>query len=229
MQNTMNNKLIFDLGFHNGDDTYLYLSKGFNVVAIEANPYLVNEGIIRFKPQIEEGKLILLNMAIHSKQRKVDFYIHPSKSHWSSCLKDMAESDGSTSTHIEVQSITLHELFSEYGIPYYLKVDIEGCDLSVAQQLLECTLKPKYVSFETSRNDYFGIFSYLYVSGYSKFQLVNQINNSEFSSGLFGEYLPDKKWLTLDEALTRYIKYKELKKIDNINLGIGWIDVHAHI
>ena len=33
-------KVIFDLGMHNGDDTAFYLSRGFNVVALEANPAL---------------------------------------------------------------------------------------------------------------------------------------------------------------------------------------------
>jgi hypothetical protein len=65
------------------------------------------------------------------------------------------------------------------------------------------------------------------MSGYKKFQLINQINNEPYSSGTFGEYLDKTKWLSFDEALGRYIKYRELKFIDNINLAIGWIDIHA--
>ncbi|MBU0778080.1 FkbM family methyltransferase [Patescibacteria group bacterium] len=243
----ISNDLIFDLGFHNGDDTNFYLTKGFRVIAIEANPKLVDAGSYRFDSEIRSGRLIILNKAISDNSGKVDFFVHATKTDWSSCLLDMAESNGSQSTHITVDSTNIHELFFDYGVPYYLKVDIEGCDILVARHLSRCESKPKFVSFEISRRDYFGIFSYLYVSGYSKFQLINQMNNpnrvipktiagisndlkfSEFSSGFFGNDLPEEKWLTFEEMLTRYIKYKELKQIDNTELGIGWLDVHAKI
>lgn len=244
----ISNNLIFDLGSYNGDDTDYYLNKGFRVVAVEANPELVKAGFRRFDSYIKAGRLILLNKAISDDSGKVDFFVHPTKKDWSSCLSSMAESDGSSATCVKVDSTNIHELFFEYGVPYYLKVDIEGCDLLVAKHLSKCELKPKFVSFETSRRDYFGIFSYLYVSGYSRFQLINQANNrnrvvpetvtddnggnfkfSEFSSGFFGDDLPKEKWFTFDELLTRYVKYKELKQIDNAELGLGWLDVHARM
>ena len=242
----MTDDLIYDLGFHNGDDTGFYLAKGFRVVAVEATPGLVEAGLRRYCTDVKNGRLILLNKAISETSGKVDFFVHPTKPEWSSCLLSMAESDGSSSVRVSVDSTNLHELFHEYGVPHYLKVDVEGCDLFVAKQLSEGKLKPKFVSFETSRRDYAGIFSYLYVSGYSRFQLINQINNPirsspvtvhegkdvdfrfcEFSSGYFGDDLPKEKWLTFDELITRYIKYKELKQLDNVELGLGWLDVHA--
>ncbi len=242
------NDLIFDLGFFNGDDTAFYLVKGFRVIAVEANPKLVTAGVKRFKQEIKIKKLILLNKAVCETSGKVNFYIHATKPDWSSCLLNMAESDGSKSTRVTVDATNLHKLFSEYGVPYYLKVDIEGCDLLVAKQLSECKVKPKFVSFEISRKDYDGIFSNLKAAGYSKYQLVNQANNpkrvipgkvtdnkgnkfifSEFSSGLFGEDLPKDKWLSYHEILSCYIKYKELKQIDNVELALGWLDVHARM
>lgn len=36
----MNPDLIFDLGMHHGHDSEYYLKKGFQVVAVEANPLL---------------------------------------------------------------------------------------------------------------------------------------------------------------------------------------------
>ena len=240
------NGLIFDLGFHNGDDTAFYLAKGYQVVAIEAHPELVEAGLRRFSMEVEAGRLVLLHKAVCEASGKVEFFVHAAKPEWSSCVLSMAESDGSSAVGVEVDSTNVHEMFLQYGVPDYLKVDVEGCDLFVAKQLSECELKPRFVSFETSRRDYAGIFSYLYVSGYSRFQLVNQANNpkkmanmmksggdtftfSEFSSGLFGEDLPKEKWLTFDETITRYIKYKELKQIDNVELGLGWLDVHARL
>ena len=228
---TQNNNLIFDLGFYDGSDTKFYLDKEFDVVAIEANPYLYNEGLNKFRNEIEKKRLILINRAIVEKklsniESKTKFFVSDTRNELSSCLIEIAESEGSKVECIYVNTITLKDLFNKYGVPYYMKVDIEGNDAIVARQLFE-EEKPKFVSFETAKKDYFDIFSWLYVSGYRKFQLVNQLNNSQYSSGKFGKFLPENKWISYDELLTRYIKYKELKTIDNKELGLGWIDVHA--
>lgn len=242
--------LIFDLGFHNGDDTDFYLQKGFAVVAVEANPDLVREGIDRFRKHIEKKKLILVNKAISDNKGMQKFYIHPSKSDWSSCDKNMAESDGSRAKVISIQAVSLNELCYDFGTPLYVKVDVEGCDSIVARQLYNLKTKPQYISFEISKRDYDGIFSGLYAAGYKKFQLVNQLNNvgrkkspaqktfegkkidyqfTKYSSGFFGKDLPENKWLSYDEALSRYLKYRELKIIDNQELALGWLDVHASL
>ncbi|MDH4128868.1 MAG: FkbM family methyltransferase, partial [Spirochaetota bacterium] len=172
-----NDKLIFDLGFHNGDDTDFYLKKGFNVVSVEANLELVKAGVKRFQKFIKDKKLILINKAVSKNKGMQNFYIHSSKSDWSSCDIKMAESDGSQSKAVLTESISFTELCKDFGIPLYVKVDIEGCDLLVAEQLYSLKNKPKYISFETSKKDYAGIFSWLYVSGYKNFQLINQLNN----------------------------------------------------
>ena len=39
----MVNNLIFDIGMHTGEDTRFYLNIGYDVIAIEANPFLVEE------------------------------------------------------------------------------------------------------------------------------------------------------------------------------------------
>jgi FkbM family methyltransferase len=246
----MKNLLVFDLGFYNGDDSDFYLKKGFKVVAVEANEELVRKGQERFQDQIDKKNLILINKAVSDTKGMKKFYIHPKKSDWSSCDKNMAESDGSRAKAVSVQSVSLGDLCRDFGVPLYVKVDVEGCDTMVARQLHELKVKPQYASFEVSRRDYMGIFSWLYVSGYKKFQLVNQLNNierqkdpsqkkyegknisykfSKYSSGFFGNDLPENKWLTFDEALTRYLKYKELKIADNQELALGWLDVHASL
>ena len=48
----MKGDLIYDLGLHTGQDTEFYLKKGFNVVAIEANPLLVTEAEARFALEV---------------------------------------------------------------------------------------------------------------------------------------------------------------------------------
>ncbi|GAJ05366.1 unnamed protein product [marine sediment metagenome] len=162
----------------------------------------------------------------------------------------MAESDESKSKVVSVETVSFIDLCKEFGTPRYVKVDVEGCEIMVAKQLFSLDEKPPFVSFETSKRLYAGIFAWLYVAGYKKFQLVNQLNNldrkteenqtlvegkkidyqfTKFSSGFFGNDLPNNKWLSYEEALTRYLKYKELKTIDNLELALGWLDVHASL
>lgn len=242
----MNNDRIFDLGFHNGDDTDYYLQKGFSVVSVEANPRLVKAGEQRFAGAIESGRLILMNKAISDQNGDLEFYVHPTNSDWSSCFPEIAGSDGSTPIPVKVQGVSVLKLYEQFGVPCYMKVDVEGADSFVAKQVLEYAEKPQFISFETSRRDYAAIFSCLYLAGYKKYQLVNQANNqsrvietstvsgeylsysfSKYSSGPFGTDLCNEKWLSFDDALTRYMKYKELKQMDNKELGLGWVDIHA--
>ena len=56
--------LIFDIGFHKGEDTLFYLLKGYRVIAVDADPDLINEWQNIFKKYIENGKLLLLNYVI---------------------------------------------------------------------------------------------------------------------------------------------------------------------
>ena len=233
------NKYIFDLGFHNGDDSDYYLKKGFIVVAVEGNPNLVELGRKRFEKEILDKKLYLYHRVISNITGEIPFFIHPTKTDWSSCNIQKVIWVGSTARETNVDTINLKYLYTTYEIPYYIKTDVEGNDIDVVKQLFFNKERPKFVSFELSKIDYYEIFSYLHVAGYSLFQLVNQANNrgkvdktigygfSEYSSGLFGEWLPDSKWLTINETLTNYMKYKELKVIDNQELALGWIDIHA--
>ena len=60
----MENDLIFDVGAHKGEDVAFYLSKGFRVIAIEANPEFCQEIADRFKEAISRGSLTVINTAI---------------------------------------------------------------------------------------------------------------------------------------------------------------------
>jgi FkbM family methyltransferase len=243
----MDNNLIFDLGFHTGQDTLYYLKKGFNVVAVEANPFLYETGVDKFQEYIKNDQLILINNAVSVSNESINFFIHKNHSDWSSCFKDYINYENENDlTEVNVGGITLEYLVSKFSTPRYIKVDVEGADVIVAEQLTKLSKKPKFISFETSRRDYAKIFSFLFLSGYKKFQLINQekYNNLKLfnlnnegnpidyvfnlgSSGVFGNDLNPEKWIDYSELLRRYVKFIELRSLDMENLSLGWIDVHA--
>ena len=57
-------QVIFDIGMHTGQDTSHYLESGYMVVAVEANPLLVEEAQLKFAKEIAAGNLIILNVGI---------------------------------------------------------------------------------------------------------------------------------------------------------------------
>ncbi len=233
--------LIFDVGMHRGDDTEFYLKKGFRVVAIEANPELVDTARARFAEHLRSGQLVLLNVGIHRHDGVSDFLINESKDDWSSFDARMAGRDGASCRTVEVKTRTFKSILGEFGVPYYLKCDIEGHDELVLQDLLASGKRPAYVSVEAHTVGYLGL---LYAAGYREFKLVNQRLNpaivppnppregryvqhafTTFSSGLFGEEVPGV-WRSIDEIAYDYLLYR-VGFIEKSQMKAGWFDFHA--
>lgn len=176
------NNLIFDIGFHKGEDTRYYLYKGFNVLAVDAVEDLITNGRERFHQAVESGQLLLKQAVVSAKDHtKSTFYVSPN-SLWNSAHREIAERKGMTATKITVPSRTLRSLIREYGTPYYCKIDIEGNDIVALESLRGCEDLPLYVSVETecigddSRPEEvtFATLDMLYEIGYRKFKLVDQ-------------------------------------------------------
>ncbi len=217
---------------HKGEDTNFYLSKGFNVVAFEANPELVEQSKNRFKNEIEKKRLIIIEGAIIEKDfnKKVKFYKNKSNTAWGTVLEQWAErnkKEGALSEAIEVNAVNFRECLIKFGTPYYLKIDIEGMDVVCCESLLSVKDKPSYISIESEKVDFnklvieFNLFEKL---GYKSFNIIQQDNIktqkeinpskenkfinfsfSEGSSGLFGRDLPST-WVNKQEALLKYEK-----------------------
>lgn len=170
----MNSKLIYDIGMHVGQDTKYYLKQGYNVLAIEANPVLVKENEQKFEKEIQEGRLTILNVGISDKEASLPFYVNMRLSEWSSF--DMATGTRNDTAYevIEVPCITTKRLFNDYGIPYYLKVDIEGYDHYCLLDIPEGGDKPQFVSCEAVHVEWLDI---LFQKGYRKFKLIHQGND----------------------------------------------------
>ncbi|MCA0234364.1 MAG: FkbM family methyltransferase [Bacteroidetes bacterium] len=208
----INNKLIYDIGLHLGYDTKLYLDKGYNVVAIEANPFLIENSKKKFKKELKTGNVQLLNIAIsNNDNQKLPFYISKSRSIQSSLQKSMAERN-SEIIQIEVETFKLSTIIEKYGIPYYCKIDIEGYDYIALESLINTEKMPKFISAEISNlsvegktgeeiadiNELFSIWlsilNRLKALGYIKFKVVEQgtlnvlnthnIEKSKFSNNI---------------------------------------------
>lgn len=209
--------LIFDLGMYEGQDTRFYLSKGFRVVALEANPALCQRNTGLFAKEIAEGRLTIVPKALwYESGKQIPFYVY---SAWSSVFPEVAGRDNSPTTEVQVATTTVAEMFREFGVPYYLKCDIEGADTIVCDQIVVEPEKPDFASFEDETG---ALAQKLAEGGYDRFQFINQgrlhksrppnppregrfvdVTFDEASSGLFGRELNPRHWVDLRTYLSR--------------------------
>ena len=230
-------RTIFDLGMNNGDDTAHYLAQGFDVVALDANPSLCAKATSRFQAAIAAGRLTILNAAIADREGEATFHINLDNDHWSSLDIGWAGRDASRCREIKVRCVTLAGLFAEFGVPHYLKVDVEGADLAVLEQLRGHNLLPRYTSVEDCR---FGprFIEILASCGYDGFKLFDQSTVSRIvdratglafpagSSGPFGDDVPGD-WLSREDMVALYSS--TVRDCDGNRLAprTHWWDIHC--
>lgn len=221
--------LIFDLGLYEGQDSRFYLDKGFRVVAVEAHPEYADRARISFAKEIEAKRFFLIERAVWSKaDETITFHMQGAQS---SAFKEAADLNA-PSKPVECLTTTLNQLVSAYGTPYYLKVDIEGADAIVVDQLRSLERKPAYTSIETDQPK---AIIELAEIGYSQFQIVNQeyhwmtsephpalegrragIKLDGNFTGLFGRELNPRFWLPVDVAAAQMQKRADI-------LRSGWV------
>ncbi len=224
----MNGRLIIDVGVHQGEDAEFYLKKGFEVVGIEAEPSLCEATQRSLRRYIDEGQLTLLNVAVATDDGEVTFYRNLGHSYWGTTSTAWAarnERMGAPSVKITVPGLRFERVLERYGVPYYLKVDIEGADLLCIRALRQFKERPKYVSLESSKTSWKGLleeFALLQDLGYRRFKVVaqdqvqqqvcpNPAREGSYvphqfgpgASGTFGEEAPGA-WLNASEAIGVY-------------------------
>jgi FkbM family methyltransferase len=167
--------LIYDVGLHNGADTAYYLHKGFRVVAIDANPVLTAFAGRRFEKEIATGQLAILNIGIAETEGTLSFWVNEANDTQSSFNEARAKRYGPCH-EIRVPCIPLSRVMSQHGVPYYMKVDIEGYDYVCIQALNSRDL-PTYISVELESDH--DLIAELHQLGYTKFKIVNQLTYTD--------------------------------------------------
>ena len=113
--------LIYDVGFNNGDDSFYYLSRGFRVLAVEANPALVDEGNLRFAAEIASGSLTIVNAAVWEQSGdSLTLFINETE-HGQSSLDAERGKKGGKYREVKVGTVSIADLFTQYGVPWYLE------------------------------------------------------------------------------------------------------------
>lgn len=236
--------LVYDIGANNGDDTDFYLAKGFRVVAVDADPALCARVAERFAGAITDGRLTLINAGVAPVRGRLTFYVNEVHDEWSSFDREIA-SRGHPVREVIVPTVTPDDLLDAFGVPRYLKIDIEGYDAVMVRAAAANPVKPTFLSFENGALD---LFEALVAAGYDSFQIVNQAHVTEArcpvparegltvehcfprgSSGPFGRDLPEKAWLgvpAMRQVLTDHLA--RVAQRPDSETG-EWFDLHASI
>jgi FkbM family methyltransferase len=229
------NDLVYDVGMHKGEDSEFYLRKGFRVVAFEANAELIVSCKQRLKEFLDSGQLTIIEGAIVDPaliaegSKTVRFYQNPDSSVWGTVSAEWAERNarlGMSSKVTEVAAIDFVAVMRQSGVPYYMKIDIEGCDTVCIDALRGFQERPTYISIESDKTSLenaereIDLFMEL---GYGSFQAVeqSQIPKAQLppqparegkytphrfekgSSGLFGLELKPE-WKSKHEVMRQY-------------------------
>jgi FkbM family methyltransferase len=234
--------LVFDIGLHLGEDSAYYLRKGYRVVAFEANSDLVERAKQRFREPIEEGRFSIVSGAIaNTDEPTITFYTHRTRSEWGTIEPDWAERNANigVSIPVEVPVVNFQDVLQTYGMPWFMKIDIEGADILCLKVLRDYTVRPAFVSIESEKVDWPTLleeFALLDELGFDRFAAVQQqgitgreiqshtlsgepftYRFEDFSSGPFGDDI--SSWRSRDEVLAQYKKiYREYRIVGDRSL-----------
>jgi hypothetical protein len=162
---------------------------------------------------------------VASEDGPLTFYKNCQFTEWGTIMptwRDRNDALGTESVAITVAGRRFASVLEEHGVPYYMKIDIEGADNLCLHGLLEQADRPRYVSIESNKTSWSALqrdFDLLSRLGYRRFKVVEQRrvhrqvcpsparegryvahNFLPGASGLFGEEAPGK-WRSKSAAL----------------------------
>ncbi len=142
--------LCFDVGSHLGDRVVSWLSIGASVVAFEPQQ--------RFSQYLDKkfntnSKFHLENIGLSYKEGAMEFNVcqrYPTLSSlsgkdWENRLNENSKLNINFDSSYEIKVSTLDNMISKYGLPSFIKIDVEGHESEVLKGLSQ---KVKYLSFE---------------------------------------------------------------------------------
>ncbi|HEV2247457.1 MAG TPA: FkbM family methyltransferase [Terriglobia bacterium] len=150
--------LIFDIGANQGTKTAVFLTLGANVVAVE--PDVTNQNVLKQKfltYRLARRPVVIVGKAVSDKESVETMWIDEAgsakntlSSKWVETLRTDEERFGHSLTFAQqakVETVTLKQLVNEHGDPFFIKVDVEGSELSVLRGLHRPV---PYLSFEVN-------------------------------------------------------------------------------
>lgn len=150
--------LIFDIGANHGYKTDMFLRLGARVVCVE--PDETSQGILErsfLKYRLKRKPLHIVPAAVSDTNSSHRMWIdtpggakNTLSRKWADTLRLDEGRFGEKLTFgkwKEVETVTMESLIAEHGVPFFIKIDVEGHELSVLQGMRQPV---PYLSFEVN-------------------------------------------------------------------------------
>ena len=148
---TISPRFAFDIGANRGDKTHVLSSLGIRVVAIDPDPFNIENLRSRFSHQ----PLVTVEaLAVSAQPGSATFYCNEPGSPYNTLsvkwTKEMATRTGTYvgfTQQYDIPTQTLDNLILKHGRPEFIKIDVEGHELEV---LLGLSTPVDLISFEVN-------------------------------------------------------------------------------
>jgi FkbM family methyltransferase len=232
--NSNQKKIIFDFGSNNGQNLSYFLEKAEIVVCVEANTILTEKIKKRFDRHINNNSLFIENFGLSEIDGVKDFYISKQNDVLSTLIPPQNKENYQ---RITIPTTTPSNIIKKYRNKLslneieYIKIDVEGYDHIILDDLFKNNIYPKYISAEVHDSI---VINLILNSPYKSFkfsegtEIGNNIKKIEFlnhkqenvkidfvqhSSGPYGDDIPGK-YYARDSVINYFL-----------NNGLGWKDI----
>jgi len=233
-ENSKLKKIIFDFGSNNGQNLSYFLEKAEIVVCVEANTILTERIKKKFEHHINNNSLFIENVCLSEIDGVKDFYISKKSEHKSTLIPPQNKENYQ---RITVPSMTPSNIIKKYRNKLlineieYIKIDVEGYEHIILDDLFKNNIYPKYLSTEVNDSIVINLIlnspykSFKFLEGneiginIKKIKFLNlkqesvKIDFIKGSSGPYGEDIP-RKYYAQDSVINYFL-----------NNGLGWKDI----
>jgi len=150
--------LIFDIGANRGYKTGMFLRLGARVVSVEpdeASQTLLEQQFINYR--LRKPAMVIVPKAVSDKSAVEKMWIDAPGSalntlsdKWAETLRHDGDRFGEGlefAKFKEIETVSIDDLVAEHGLPFYIKIDVEGHELKALQGMHRPV---PYLSFEVN-------------------------------------------------------------------------------